>query len=59
MDERVGKSLIMFGIAAIFAVLAIVLLVVTPFFPDEAVAAMASLAAGFQGVVKLLSSSSD
>lgn len=44
------KYIIYLAVAAIFAILTIVLLVLTPFIPDEAVTGIITLIAGFFGV---------
>ena len=59
MDRDIQQGLLMLGGTAICAILAIVLFVVTPFLPDEAVPALIGLVSGIFGVKKLVSARSD
>jgi hypothetical protein len=54
IDKDIALALIYFGTAAIFAILVIVLLVLTPFIPDEVIAAVISLISGGFGVDRLI-----
>ena len=54
MDKDIALALIYFGTAAIFAILVIVLLVLTPFIPDEVVAAVISLISGGLGIDRFI-----
>jgi hypothetical protein len=54
IDKDIALALIYFGTAAIFAILVVVLLVLTPFIPDEVVTAVISLISGGLGVDRLI-----
>ena len=55
IDKEIALALIYFGTAAIFGIIVIVLLVLTPFVPDEVIAAVISLISGGFGTTKLIS----
>jgi cadmium resistance protein CadD (predicted permease) len=57
-DEQF-KSIVLLGIAAIFAILTIVLLILTPFLPEEIVTGIIAVISSFFGIRGLIKQQTD
>lgn len=53
MDKEIFGGIILLAVAAICAIATIVLIVVTPFLPDEVVVILAGLISGIGGIFKI------